>query len=134
MKILLARMLDTQGSDLFRYKAVINCAGMSKKFEFQGVNTLFNGNFTTDWKEHEERSSRFVFIGRNINMSDLRDAFVSCIAAPQRFVVGTAIMAKREKSYEHGVIIGLWDEGNPYRIRLDTGVEVWAPGNHTLHL
>jgi Cobalamin synthesis protein cobW C-terminal domain len=121
-------MLDTKGADLIRYKGVISCAGMSKKFVFQGVNMLFNGNFTTEWAKDETRSSRFVFIGRNLNPVEIREAFTSCTASQLRFSIGSAVMAKREKSYERGTVIGQWDEGNPYRIRLDSGIEVWAPG------
>ena len=46
-----------------------------------------------------------------------------------RFTVGTLVLAQMGHSfdsYEKGVIIKLWDDGHPYRIRLDSGHDVWA--------
>lgn len=43
-----------------------------------------------------------------------------------RFSVGDIVEAKQSRGYKRGTIIRLWDEGNPYRIRLDNKVEVWG--------
>ena len=40
------KILITKGADLFRYKGVMACKGMDKKFIFQGVGMLFSGSFS----------------------------------------------------------------------------------------
>ena len=48
---LVRQIIDELGEFLYRYKGVLNIAGIDKKFVFQGVGMLFNGNFTTEWDE-----------------------------------------------------------------------------------
>lgn len=40
---------------------------------------------------------------------------------------GDAVRARVESGFEPGTVIKVWDEGNAYRIKLDSGVDVWAP-------
>ena len=125
-------LIDEKSADLFRYKGVINVAGEARKFVFQGVHMLFTGSFTEEWKEGEERDSRFVFIGRNLDKQDITDKFLACsVDLLLRFPVGMRILAKTRKgktlrAFDKGETIALWNEGNPYRIRLECGNEVWA--------
>lgn len=120
-------MITTKGTDLFRYKGVINVKGMHKKFVFQGVHMLFTGEYGAMWKKDESRFSRFVFIGRNLDHDELTKGFMACKAAEKlRFAVGDTVDAKQGRGYKRGTVIKLWDEGNPYRIRLDSGLEVWG--------
>ena len=49
---------------------------------------LFGGRFSTEWKPDEQRISRFVFIGRNLNKAELEAAFLSTRASELRFAVG----------------------------------------------
>ena len=44
-----------------------------------------------------------------------------------RFSLGTRVEAMFDGCFRPGTIIALWDERNAYRIRLDTGVEIYAP-------
>lgn len=37
----ISEIIQTMGADLFRYKGVLNVAGMEEKFVFQGVGMLF---------------------------------------------------------------------------------------------
>lgn len=81
----------------------------------------------TKWKADEKRECRFVFIGRNLDKKALQDGFMDCKAEdPLRFKVGDKVQAQCGK-WKDGEVIKLWNEGNPYRIRLDTGVEVFGP-------
>jgi hypothetical protein len=121
------------GADLFRYKGIINVCGFPKKFVFQGVHMLFQGDFTEDWKPNEVRESKFVFIGRNLDKEELTASFLDCTAnLALRFAIGDKVYARRRggpglSAYDKGVIIALWDEGNPYRIRLDDGIDCHCP-------
>ena len=119
-------LLTTKGPDLFRYKGVINVKNMESRMIFQGIHMLFSGGFASPWKPDEKRETKFVFIGKNLNRQELIDGFLACKVAetPLRFSVGTKVLANRGKRFEKGVVIALWDEGNPYRIRLNNGTEV----------
>ena len=125
-------LMINQGKDLYRYKGVISVKGMDKRFVFQGVHMIFGGNFTEPWKEDEVRESRFIFIGKNLDKKMLEDGFMKCKAAELRFKVGDSIFAKTESGYQRGKIVKLWDEGNPYRIQLENGGEVWGPVDEDL--
>jgi len=112
--------------DLFRYKGVIAVKGREKKFVFQGVHMLFGGDFAAEWG-NKERKSVFCFIGKNLDKMGIKEGFMNCIAQPLRFEVGTKVEANIAQGFSEGRVLKQWDEGNAYRIRLNVGVEVWAP-------
>lgn len=113
-------------NDLFRYKGVIAVKGMDQKFIFQGVHMLFGGDYAGDWGD-QERNSCFCFIGRNLDKMGIEEGFKSCIATESlRFKVGDRVKAN-VGSWKAGKIIALWDDGNPYRIGLNDGTNVWGP-------
>lgn len=124
----LSVMLRTKAQDMFRYKGVLACKGMDTKFVFQGVHMLFSGGFQEEfkWKEGEARSCRFVFIGKNLDKADLEQNFMACKVTEPRFKVGDVVEANIG-TWSGGKIVKLWDEGNPYRVQLENGDEVWAP-------
>eukprot|EP01044_Picomonas_judraskeda_P035894 COSAG03_NODE_15586_length_426_cov_1.269113_1_plen_76_part_10 len=67
------------GANLFRYKGVLNVAGMERKFVFQGVGMLFSGDFVDAvWGPDEARECRFVFIGKDLDKQTLIDGFMAC--------------------------------------------------------
>ena len=124
-------LLSNYGEDLFRYKGVLAVKGMDEKFVFQGVHMLFSGNFSTEiapWKEGEERTCRFVFIGRNLDHEALQEGLMKCKAERLRFNVGDAVLANVGEFIE-GRILELWDQGNPYRVEIqnDEKTNVWVP-------
>jgi len=123
--------LITKGADLFRYKGVMACKGMPKKYIFQGVGMIFNGNFSKlSWGKDEKRECRFVFIGRNLNRQELMDGVNACRVEnnPLRFKAGDPVLAQ-VGTWTPGHILLQWDDGNPYRILLDDGqgTMVWGP-------
>jgi len=115
--------------NMFRYKGVLAVKGMQKKFVFQGVHMIFTGGFSDDaeWKEGETRECRFVFIGRKLDKEALIQGFEECKAEETlRFNVGDKVQANVGK-WMDGTILKQWDEGNPYRIELADGTNVWGP-------
>merc|ERR1711937_782224 len=46
--------LRTQGGDIYRMKGVLNIANAKKKFVYQGVHMIFNGDFEEPWGPDEE--------------------------------------------------------------------------------
>lgn len=119
-------LINTFNEDLYRYKGVIAVKGMDQKFIFQGVHMLFGGDFAAAWGD-QERTSCFCFIGKNLDKMKIEEGFKNCIAKPLRFKLGDKVKANVSNGFSSGEVIKLWDDGNPYRIRLSNGVEVWGP-------
>lgn len=71
-------LLQTQGTDIFRLKGILNIAGENNRFVFQGVHMLFEGTQDRPWKPNETRKNELVFIGRNLDQSQLRADFQDC--------------------------------------------------------
>lgn len=121
-------ILHEMAVDLYRYKGILAVKGAARKYVFQGVHMIHRGDFTdTEWKTGEKRECRFVFIGRNLNEKLLRDGFMACrVVGPLRFKVGDRVQARASR-WMDGNVFKLWEEGNPYRIRLDDGSQLWVP-------
>jgi len=123
----IGELMRTKGVDLFRYKGIIAVCGQEKRFVFQGVHMLFDGNFHSEWAPGETRMSKFVFIGKNLDTEELTTGFERCKApAELRFAVGDRVEANVGE-WKAGTVVALWDEGNPYRIKFDDETEVWGP-------
>ncbi len=75
----LSDLLQTQGSDIFRMKGILNIAGEDRRFVFQGVHMLFDGTRDRPWKPDETRKNELVFIGRNLDAAKLREDFRACL-------------------------------------------------------
>ncbi len=77
----ISALLAERGADLLRTKGILSYAGEDRRFAFQAVHMIADGDFIGPWKPGEARSSRIVFIGRNLNRPQLRRGFESCQAA-----------------------------------------------------
>jgi G3E family GTPase len=75
----LSTLLRERGQDLFRSKGIIALAGEDERFVFQGVHMLLDTAPGAAWGE-TERSSRMVFIGRNLDRAMLIDGINACRA------------------------------------------------------
>src|SRR5690606_9970265 len=114
--------------DLFRFKGVLSIKGMPNKFVFQGVHMLFDGGFTSSWKPGEKRENRMTFIGKKLPWDDMKKKFMGCVVEGElRSKIGDAVECHLEDGYVQGTVAKQWEEGNPYRIKLVNGGEVWAP-------
>lgn len=125
------RLITEDGANLYRYKGIIAVKGFEKKFIFQGVGMLFNGQFSEQsWTEpEEERESIFVFIGKHLDHDWLRDCFKACLQTKSlRFKVGDKVQCNIG-TFTDGIVIKQWDEGNAYRVEVQDGkkTNVWAP-------
>jgi G3E family GTPase len=129
----IGEIIQTMGADLFRYKGVLSVAGMDQKFVFQGVGMLFSGGFVEATWGTEKRECRFVFIGKNLDKKALIDGFMQCkVGLETRFKVGDKVVAavgKGPGGFFPGIVLKVWDEGNPYRIELqdEEKSNVWGP-------
>jgi len=77
----LNNVLQTQGVDILRAKGIIDVKGEERRLVFQAVHMILEGDFQGPWKATDNRYSRLVFIGRNLDEAGLRAGFESCIAA-----------------------------------------------------
>ena len=76
----LSNLLQTKGPDIFRMKGILNIAGEDERFVFQGVHMLLDGKPDRLWKEGEQRKNELVFIGRNLDETQLKKDFIACMA------------------------------------------------------
>jgi G3E family GTPase len=76
----LNRLLQERGPDILRAKGIIDVKGEPRRLVFQAVHMIMEGDFQREWKPGEDRSSRMVFIGRDLDEADLRKQFEACAA------------------------------------------------------
>jgi G3E family GTPase len=76
----LNELLQRQGPDILRAKGILNVEGEDRRLVFQAVHMILEGDFQQPWKAGDDRSSRMVFIGRNLDEALLRLGFQSCAA------------------------------------------------------
>ena len=74
----LGELLRERGVDIFRMKGFISLAGDSRRFVFQGVHMLFDGQPDRPWGD-EPRRNQLVFIGRNLDEEGMRRGFEACL-------------------------------------------------------
>lgn len=72
-------LLGQRGTDLFRSKGILNLAGTDKRYVFQGVLMLHDGELGAPWREGESRRNRMVFIGRNLDRAELEAELRACL-------------------------------------------------------
>ena len=74
----LSELLLNRGVDIFRMKGFISLAGESRRFVFQGVHMLFDGQPDRPWGDAPRRN-QLVFIGRNLDEQSMRQGFAACL-------------------------------------------------------
>ena len=77
----ISQLLAEKGGDMLRTKGILAYAGEDRRFAFQAVHMMADGAFIGPWPSGEERISRIVFIGRNLNRPQLRRGFEACQVA-----------------------------------------------------
>ena len=73
-------LLAEKGQDMLRTKGILAYAGDDRRFAFQAVHMIADGGFIGPWAPGAERTSKIVFIGRNLNRPQLRRGFEACQA------------------------------------------------------
>ncbi|MDE0036901.1 MAG: GTP-binding protein, partial [Gammaproteobacteria bacterium] len=74
----LGELLRERGVDIFRMKGFISLAGDPRRFVFQGVHMLFDGQPDRPWGDSPRRN-QLVFIGRNLDEASMRQGFEACM-------------------------------------------------------
>jgi len=76
----LADLVAERGPDLFRMKGIIQLQGEERRYVFQSVHMLLDGDFDRPWKPAERRRTELVIIGRDLDGEALRAGFLACVA------------------------------------------------------
>jgi len=74
-------LLQEKGADILRTKGILAVEGDPRRFAFQAVHMMADGDFIGPWPEGTPRHSRLVFIGRDLNRPQLRRGFEACQVA-----------------------------------------------------
>ena len=75
----LYQLVQAIGQDIFRMKGILNVDDEDRRFVFQGVHMTLDGRPGKPWKPSETKTNELVFIGRNLNESELRLGFLTCL-------------------------------------------------------
>jgi G3E family GTPase len=73
-------LVQTEGQNILRCKGILSFKNDPKRFVFQGVHMILDGDHQREWKDDEARMSRIVFIGRKLSQDGIRTGFESCLA------------------------------------------------------
>jgi G3E family GTPase len=73
-------LLRNKGNDIYRMKGVLSVKGAAKRLVFQGIHMLFDAKFDREWAAGE-RMNTLVFIGKNLDRTELIEGFRGCLAA-----------------------------------------------------
>ena len=76
----LQNYVQTEGTSILRSKGILAFKNEPKRFVFQGVHMLLDGDLQREWKPQEKRLSRLVFIGRNLKKDEITQGFLGCAA------------------------------------------------------
>jgi G3E family GTPase len=74
------RLTQERGPSILRCKGIVAFKGDPKRFVFQGVHMMLDGEPQREWKPGEKRESKVVFIGRDLDEDEIRRGFLACAA------------------------------------------------------
>jgi G3E family GTPase len=73
-------LTQREGPNILRCKGIVAFPQEPKRFVFQGVHMILDGDLSREWRPDEKRESRVVFIGRALDEGAIRDGFMACAA------------------------------------------------------
>jgi len=69
-----------EGPKILRLKGILSFKDDPQRFVIQGVHMVLDGDHQRDWKPDEERVSRLVLIGRDLDAAKIEQGFLACAA------------------------------------------------------
>jgi G3E family GTPase len=73
-------LVQTEGPNILRCKGILSFKDDDKRFVFQGVHMILDGDHQRPWQQGEKRESRIIFIGRKLPEDKIREGFAGCVA------------------------------------------------------
>ena len=77
----LNELVQKEGADILRCKGIVAFTNEPRRFVFQGVHMILDGDLQREWKDDEKRESRLVFIGRKLKEDLIREGFAEVVNA-----------------------------------------------------
>ncbi len=74
-----ARCCSCAVPDIFRSKGILAIDNAPRRYVYQGVHMMMDADWGQPWKDGEKRSSKLVFIGRNLDGENLKRGFEDCL-------------------------------------------------------
>jgi G3E family GTPase len=74
------QLTQVRGVDILRSKGILAFKNEPKRFVFQGVHMILDGDLQRPWQDGERRESKIVFIGRHLDEKEIREGFLACAA------------------------------------------------------
>ena len=71
-------LLQEQGQNLLRTKGILTYPNENRRFAFQAVHMIADGDFIGAWPDGMTRRSKLVFIGRALDRAQLKRGFEAC--------------------------------------------------------
>ena len=71
-------VLREKGATILRSKGVLAVDGEDRRLVFQGVHRIMDSNWGQPWKPGDGRTSKMVFIGRELDGEALKRGFAAC--------------------------------------------------------
>ncbi len=72
--------IQREGPQILRSKGILAFKNEPRRFVYQGVHMILDGDLQREWKPDEARVSRMVFIGRHLKEEEIRAGFLACAA------------------------------------------------------
>ena len=73
-------LAQSDGQNFLRWKGILAFKDEPRRFVFQGVHMILDGDLQREWKADEARNSKLVFIGRDLDEAKLRQGFEATAA------------------------------------------------------
>ncbi|HEY1998959.1 GTP-binding protein [Paraburkholderia sp.] len=74
------QLVQSHGQQLLRMKGVLNLHEERRRLHFHSVHMLLEASFGKAWAQDEARDSKFVMIGRDLDMPAMREGLLGCMA------------------------------------------------------
>jgi G3E family GTPase len=78
----LGAMVQIYGTKMMRYKGVLHIQNEPRRIIFQGVHMLLGADAGGNWQPGETRTSKMVFIGKDLPRDMLIEGLHQCVAKP----------------------------------------------------
>jgi G3E family GTPase len=75
----LNELVQRDGADILRCKGIVAFKNEPRRFVFQGVHMILDGDLQREWRADEPRNSRLVFIGRKLEDHKIRESFDTAV-------------------------------------------------------
>jgi G3E family GTPase len=86
------QLLAVHGDDIFRMKGIVSVANDDRRHVLQGVHRLLDFRPADGW-DGTARTSKFVFIGRNLERDRLYNGLAGCLVEPEPAVFAQQVAA-----------------------------------------